>query len=164
MAIAHTKLFVSVTWRNGDSPYQTVSVTKSTEQTQNMIFNSGVALLVENWCEHRRSLLQDSGKNSFQLNRVNQLITSNYKRGKGETVPNRRRTIYLFILFYLFLAVNSGGLTWVRLQPPQEPRCPLLTVPAIFSCVKKKEKKRHGCQCEGSLTCAQMLTPTKLYR
>ena len=40
----------------------------------------------------------------------------------------------------------------MRLQRPQEQRYPFLTMRTVFSCVQ-----RYGCQCLGSLTCAQML-------
>ena len=41
-----------------------------------------------------------------------------------------------FSWFHWSLAGNSARLTWVRLQQPQEQRCPLLTVRAGFSCVQ----------------------------
>ena len=44
--------------------------------------------------------------------------------------------IYLLAL-HLYLAGNSGRLTWVRLQPPQEQRYPFLTVRAVFLCVQR---------------------------
>ena len=36
------------------------------------------------------------------------------------------------------LAGNSGRLTWVRVQQPQEQRYSFLTVRAIFSCIQLK--------------------------
>ena len=43
-----------------------------------------------------------------------------------------------FFALHLSLVGNSGRLTWVRLQQPQEQRYPFLTVRAVFSCVQTK--------------------------
>ena len=55
------------------------------------------------------------------------------------------RNICNDLIFFFNLALhssltvgNSGGLTWVRLQQPQEQRYPFLTVCAVFSCVQTK--------------------------
>ena len=47
-------------------------------------------------------------------------------------------SLSLFLALHLSLARNSGCLTWVRLQQPQEQRYPFLTVHAVFSCVQTK--------------------------
>ena len=41
--------------------------------------------------------------------------------------------IFVCIVLHLPLAGNSGRLTWIRLQQPQEQRYPFLTVCAVFS-------------------------------
>ena len=65
---------------------------------------------------------------------------------------------FFFSLFFLALnsslAGNSGRLTWVRLQQPQEQRYPFLTVRSVFSCLHT----RVWLRCVGFfLTCTQML-------
>ena len=49
-----------------------------------------------------------------------------------------RESIDFFLALHLSLAGNSGRLTWVRLQQPQEQRYPFLSVRAVFSCVHTK--------------------------
>ena len=46
--------------------------------------------------------------------------------------------VALHLALHLTLAGNSGHLTWVRLQQPQQQRYPFLTVRAIFPCVPAK--------------------------
>ena len=62
--------------------------------------------------------------------------------------PGKGSVIFFFYTLHLFLAGNSGRLTWIRLQQPQEQRYPLLTVRAVFSCC--------ACLWLAFLTCAQM--------
>ena len=62
--------------------------------------------------------------------------------------------VVLDSLLSLSLAGNSGRLTWVRLQQPQEQCYPFLSVCAVFLCVQTMV---YGCQCLGFSTCAQML-------
>ena len=65
-----------------------------------------------------------------------------------------------WLALHLSRARHSGRLTWVRLQQPQEQRYP------FYQCVWyfRVSKQRYGCQCLGSLTCTQMLTPAIAHR
>ena len=60
---------------------------------------------------------------------------------------------FLILAPYLSIVGNSGHLTRLRLQRPQEQCYPFLTVCAVFSFTKQ----RCGCQCFRSLTCTKML-------
>ena len=59
---------------------------------------------------------------------------------------------FCFLTFHLFVAGNSGHLTWVRLKQPREQCHPFLAVHAGFLYV---QTKINGCQCLGSLACVR---------
>ena len=52
--------------------------------------------------------------------------------------PTDRPFSNFYLALHSSLSGNSGGLTWVRLQQPQEQRYPFLAVCAVFLCVQTK--------------------------
>ena len=62
----------------------------------------------------------------------------NISNKSSHTKGNQSLQSLLFFILLLSLAGNSGHLTWVRLQQPQEQRYPFLTVHAVFTCVQTK--------------------------
>ena len=70
--------------------------------------------------------------------------------------PGQRSYCYISIV----PCVKSNRLIWVRLQQPQEQRCPFL------QCVQhlRMSKQWFGCQCLGFFTCAQMFMRTGAVR
>ena len=61
-----------------------------------------------------------------------------YRQREEYVLTVYRAIDFFFFSLHLSLAGNSGCLTWVRLQQPQEQRYPFLTVRAVFSCVPRK--------------------------
>ena len=53
-------------------------------------------------------------------------------------VVQKQKFIYFYLALHASVVGNSGRLTWVRLQPPQEQRYSFLIVCVVFSYVLTK--------------------------